>query len=138
MQGKFILMAGVAVVALVASSDAGLAKAKKHHATTPAPSSYDAPAPATDSGPSNAELNSRLSALEAALASEHDARTSDHNRLSGLEQSFNDVTWTFDNGRPTIKSGDGRFTMSVRARFQADFAGFMQSTTHPAGFAGSA
>lgn len=35
MQGKSYLMAGVAVVALVASSDAGLAKTK-HHASAPA------------------------------------------------------------------------------------------------------
>ncbi len=129
MQGKTLLMAGVAAVALVASSDAGLAKTK-HHTTPAATSSSDAATPAASNGPSNAELADRLSALEAELAADHEHQSSDHTRLSTLEQSFNDVVWTFDNGRPTIKSGDGRFTMSLRARFQTDFAGFMQHTAH--------
>ena len=133
MQGKTALMAAVAVIALVGSSDAGLAK-MKHHGSTAASSSPPQSSPSN--GPTNAELADRLSALEAELAAERDARTTDHTRLSGLEQGFNDVVWTFDNGRPTIKSGDGRFSMSIRARFQSDFAGFMQDKIHPAGFAG--
>src|SRR5580765_4241968 len=129
MQGKSLLMTGVAVIALVASGDAGLAKSKP----TPSPS-YSSPS--QPAGPSNSELAARIDSLEAELAAEQDRRTSDHNRLSTLEQNFNDVVWTFDNGRPTIKTGDGRFSMSIRARFQSDFAGFMQDSTHPAGFAG--
>jgi len=35
-----------------------------------------------------------------------------------------------------ISTGDGRFTMGVRVRFQSDFAAFSQDSTHPAGFAG--
>jgi phosphate-selective porin OprO/OprP len=119
-------MAGVAVVALVASADAGLAK-----------SSNASPPPASASnGPTNAELASRIDALEAELAAATEHATSDHTRLSTLEQNFNDTSWSFDNGRPTVKSGDGRFTMAFRVRFQADFAGFSQDATHPAGFAG--
>ncbi len=133
MQGKSILMAGVAVVALVASADAGLAKPRQ---SMPSNSAYSAPP--SQQAPSNAELASRVSALEAELAAEQDHRSSDHNRLSALEQSYNDTTWSFDNARPTVKSGDGRFTMAFRARFQADFAGFMQDATHPVGFAGPA
>ncbi|MBS0472058.1 MAG: hypothetical protein JSR60_13370 [Proteobacteria bacterium] len=124
MKGKTYLLATVAAVALFASTGAGFAKSTP---SDPSPSA---------SGPSNAELAARIDALEAELAAEQDRRVADHNRLSGLEQSFNDVTWSFDNGRPTIKSGDGRFTMSIRARFQSDFANFMQDSTHPAGFAG--
>ena len=128
MQGKSYLMAGVAVVALVASSDAGLAKTK-HHASAPAPAAATmTPAPAVSNGPTNAELADRLSALEAELAADHDKRDADHGRLSALEQNFNDTTWSFDNARPTVKSGDGRFTMAIRVRFQADFAGFMQDS----------
>jgi phosphate-selective porin OprO/OprP len=137
MKGKSLLMTGVAVVALVASADAGLAKSKHHPApaaSASAPSTSSPSAPAA--GPSNADLATRIDTLEAELAAEQDRRSGDHNRLSALEQNFNDVTWTFDNGRPTIKSGDGRFSMSIRARFQADFAGFSQDSTHPAGFAG--
>ena len=114
MQGKSYLMAGVAVVALVASSDAGLAKTK-HHAAAPAPaaSTDSTAAPAASNGPTNQELADRLSALEAELAADHEKRDSDHNRLSALEQNFNDTSWTFDNSRPTVRSGDGRFTLSI-------------------------
>jgi len=135
MQGKSVLMAGVAAIALVASSDAGLAKTK-HHASAPPPAADTTPAPAVQSGPTNQELADRLSALEAELAAQRDARSADHNRLSALEQNFNDTSWTFDNSRPTVKSGDGRFTLSFRARFQFDAATFMQdSPTSPTNFA---
>ena len=130
MRGKTFLMTGVAVVALVASADAGLAKTKQQ----PAPAASSAPTPVA--APSNAELDARVSALEAELAAAEEHTTADHTRLSTLEQNFNDTSWSFDNGRPTVKSGDGRFTMAFRVRFQSDFAGFMQDSTHPAGFAG--
>ena len=126
MRGKSYWMAGVAAVALVASAGAGLAK-----------STQTAPPPA-QTGPSNSELSARIDALEAELQAANDHRDSDHTRLSALEQNFNDTSWSFDNGRPTVKSGDGRFTMAFRVRFQSDFAGFMQDTVHPAGFAGPA
>src|ERR1700742_3672630 len=123
MQGKSFLLTTVAVVALVASADAGLAKSKD--------SSYSAsPAAETPAGPTNAELFARIDALEAELAAAEDHRNADHTRLSTLEQNFNDTTWSFDNARPTVKSGDGRFTMAFRVRFQADFANFMQESAH--------
>jgi len=132
MQGKSLLLTTVAVVALVASSGAGLAKSTSD-------SSYSAsPPPSTPAAPSNAELAARIDALEAELAAEEEHRNADHGRLSTLEQNFNDTTWSFDNARPTVKSGDGRFTMAFRVRFQSDFAGFSQDSTHPAGFAGPA
>ena len=37
-------------------------------------------------------------------------------------------SWSFDNGRPTVKSGDGRFSLSIRTRVQIDFADYMQPT----------
>ena len=79
-------------------------------------------------------LEDRVTALEAQLANQQDRATSDRTRLSTLEQSYNSASWTFDNGRPVLSSGDGRFTMAIRVRFQADYAGFSQSTTHPAAF----
>ncbi|HEY0107951.1 MAG TPA: porin [Rhizomicrobium sp.] len=130
------MLTTVAVVALVASTDAGLAKSK--HSASASDSSYSAaPPPATPAGPSNAELASRIDALEAELAAAEEHRNADHGRLSALEQNFNDTSWTFDNARPTVKSGDGRFTMAFRVRFQSDFAGFMQDK-HAAPFAGPA
>ena len=75
-------------------------------------------------------LEARVKALEDALAAQNDRATSDRTRLSTLEQTYNSASWTFDNGRPVLASGDGRFTMAIRVRFQSDFAGFQQSTTH--------
>src|ERR1700742_3896397 len=124
MQGKSFLLTTVAVVALVASADAGLAKSKD--------SSYSAsPAAETPAGPTNAELFARIDALEAELAAAEDHRNADHGRLSTLEQNFNDTSWSFDNARPTVKSGAGRFTMAFRVAFQSDFAGFMEDTPAP-------
>src|SRR6185437_8575986 len=74
----------------------------------------------------NADLAARLQADEDKLAA-------DHARLSTLEQNFNYATWTFDNGRPVLTTGDGRFSMAFRIRFQSDFAGFSQDATHPTG-----
>ena len=85
---------------------------------------------------SNAELAARVQALEDAMASRDERAMADRTRLSTLEQGYNSAVWAFDNGRPTFASGDGRFTMAIRARMQADYAGFMQDSTHPTGFAG--
>jgi phosphate-selective porin OprO/OprP len=129
MKGKTALMASVAAIALVASVGAAEAK-KKHHADQDASASAPTQtASASESkGPTNAELAARLQAVEDALAADEAKSDADHSRLSTLDQDFHDTQWTFDNGRPTVKSGDGRFTMAFRVRFQGDFAGFMQDS----------
>ena len=76
----------------------------------------------------------RLQALEERIDSNAERVMADRTRLSTMEQSYNSASWPFDNGRPTFASGDGRFTMSIRTRFQTDFAGFMQDDSNPAGF----
>ncbi len=130
MKGKTALMASVAAIALVAS--VGAAEAKKHHAdqNADASASSSSASASASSGPSNAELAARLQAVEDALAADEAKADSDHSRLSGLDQDFHDTQWSFDNARPTVKSGDGRFTMAFRVRFQGDFAGFMQDKHH--------
>src|SRR5436190_6389537 len=110
MQGKSILMAGMAAIALCGASSAASAAAS--------PESGDA---------SYQALADRVARLEQALEAQQDRTQSDHTRLSTLEQNFNDTSWTFDNARPTVKSGDGRFTMAIRVRFQFDNANFFQS-----------
>lgn len=135
MKGKTALMAGVAAIALIASVGAADAK-KKHHADqAPDTSPPMADSASSSKGPSNAELAARVQALEDALEADEAKESSDHNRLSALDQDFHDTQWTFDNARPTIKSGDGRFSMALRLRFQGDFAGFMQDTSHACGYA---
>lgn len=79
-------------------------------------------------------LERRLDKVELQLEQSNqvaDQVSADHTRLSTLEQSYNDVTWTLDNGRPTIKSGDGRFSMALRVRFQEDFEEYDQSRNLP-------
>jgi len=114
MKGKSALMACVAAIALVSQAEAG-------------PSSNDQTSATSSAGtPSNAELAARIQALEDELQSYESKSQSDHSRLSTLEQNSNDTSWSFDNARPTVKSGDGRFTMAIRVRFQFDDANFMQ------------
>lgn len=114
------LMTGVAVVAMTATVQAQ---------TVAQPSTQ---------GISNAELAARVQALEDAQEAASARAHADHTRLSGLEQSYNSAVWSFDNGRPKFASGDGRFTLAIRARFQSDFANFQQnqSQIHRPGFAG--
>ena len=120
MQGKTALMAGVAVLALVASTNAGYAQDSSNRTSvTPA---------TTVAAPSNADLAARVQALEDAIQADETKSASDHTRLSTLEQNFNYASWTFDNGRPVINSGDGRFSMAFRVRFQFDDANFMQDS----------
>ena len=129
MKGKSALITGVAAIALIAAAQAGYAGKKTSDGTSAAPVA------AAPSGPSNAELAARIQALEDELQASETKVDNDHGRLSTLEQNFNYTTWTFDNGRPVVNSGDGRFSLAFRVRFQSDFAGFIQDTpsTLPAG-----
>src|ERR1044071_7505147 len=108
--GKMGLMSGVAVLAMVTAAGAQTL--------------------------SNAELSSRLQAVEEQLAAQQDRAMADRTRLSTLEQGYNSAVWNFDNGRASFASGDGRFTLAIRARMQADFASYNQDSTHSIGFAG--
>ena len=99
MTGKKILLASTAMLVLMAQS--GYAQ---------------------DMGAAGS-LESRVKALEDTLSAQQDRAMSDRARLSTLEQAYNSAYWTFDNGRPVLSSGDGRFTMGIRIRMQTDFAG---------------
>jgi phosphate-selective porin OprO/OprP len=135
--GKTVLMSGVAVIAMVTAAQAQAADGGKAGSTDKpvvlAQNVSPAGAPV-----SNAELNARLQAVEEQLQNEQERAMADRTRLSTLEQGYNSALWNFDNGRATFASGDGRFTLAIRARMQADFAGFSQDApgSHPSGFAG--
>jgi phosphate-selective porin OprO and OprP len=124
MKGKTALLAGVAAIALMATAQAGYAAKKGSDGTSVTPATVAA----VPAGPTNAELAARVQALEDALQADEDKSQSDHTRLSTLEQNFQYASWTFDNGRPTITSGDKRFSMIFRVRFQNDLAMFMQES----------
>lgn len=91
-----------------------------------APAAMAAKEPAAPSGPSNAELQQRIERLEQKVQTTTDQNQSLRTRISTLEQDVADPHWAFANGRPTISTGDGRFSLSIRTRFQVDVASFMQ------------
>lgn len=142
--GKFGLMAGTAAIALLTAAGAQAAvgnndatSGKDNGAATVVEARVQmAQNTMSSQGSSTADLEARVRALEESLAARDERAQTDRTRLSTLEQQYNYASWTFDNGRPVISTGDGRFTMGVRVRFQSDFAGFSQDSTHPAGFAG--
>lgn len=65
------------------------------------------------------ELKARLDRLER-LAEDDKIQTG--SRLNKVEETQNAVQWSFADGRPSIRSGDGRFEMAFRGRFQLDWA----------------
>jgi phosphate-selective porin OprO and OprP len=69
------------------------------------------------------ELKARLDRLE---RESEDEKIQTGSRLNKVEQTQDAVQWTFADGRPTIRSGDGRFEMSLRGRFMFDMASFEQ------------
>src|SRR5215470_8306632 len=73
-------------------------------------------------------MAAKLQSVQDELAAYEARSQSDHTRLSTLEQNYNDTVWSFDNARPTVRSGDGRFSMSIRVRLQVDQANFMQDS----------
>jgi phosphate-selective porin OprO/OprP len=79
--------------------------------------------------PTNQELLERIEQLEQEVKS---GKESQNTRITVLEDNAKAVQWSFDNGRPVVKSGDGRFELQIRARFQADGAFFMQDDNLPA------
>ncbi len=131
--GKWALMSGAAVIAMVGAAQA--AEKKDQPQPFPLILAQNSNTPASG-GISNAELAARVQALEDALSNAQERAQTDRTRLSTLEQSYNSAVWTFDNGRPSLATGDGRFTFNVRMRFQTDFASFSQDNSHPAGFVG--
>ncbi len=152
MKGKTALMVGVATIALAASGQANAATTTTtttttthhhhhHHmgmTSTTTTTSSSSSSTAAAAGPTNAELEQRIDALEQQVEADESKASSDHTRLSAVEQGFNDVQWTFDNGRPTIKTGDGRFSLALRTRIQIDFASYMQPHVFHPGVAAAA
>ena len=136
--GKLVLMTGAAVIAITAGAEGADKKdSKKDVGSIPLVLAQNANTPGSG-GISNAELALRVQALEDALSNAQERAQSDRTRLSTLEQAYNSAVWTFDNGRPSLATGDGRFTFNVRMRFQTDFVSYGQdpASSRPPGFNG--
>lgn len=69
------------------------------------------------------ELKSRIERLEAEAA---DDKIANGTRMARLEKLTDDVQWSFNDLRPVIRTGDGRFELAFRGRVQLDFASFEQ------------
>lgn len=69
------------------------------------------------------ELKARLARLE---RESEDEKIQSSSRLKKIEDTQDAVQWSFNDGRPTVRTGDGRFEMSLRGRVQLDFASFEQ------------
>jgi phosphate-selective porin OprO/OprP len=141
MTGKQFWMTSAAVLALTATANAaqpgnGAAAAAQPLQLTQASQLQLAQNTYGQNSTASGSLEDRVKALEDQLSTQNDRASSDRTRLSTLEQGYNSAAWSFDNGRPVLASGDGRFTMAIRVRFQADYAGFSQSAAHGTGFAG--
>lgn len=69
------------------------------------------------------ELKARLDRLEREA---EDEKIQSSSRLKKIEDTQDAVQWTFADGRPSVRSGDGRFELAFRGRVQLDWASFMQ------------
>jgi phosphate-selective porin OprO and OprP len=65
------------------------------------------------------ELKARLDRLEREA---EDDKIQTGSRLNKVEETQNAVQWTFADGRPSVRSGDGRFELAFRGRVQLDWA----------------
>ncbi len=71
------------------------------------------------------ELKARLDRLE---RESEDDKIVTGSRLNKVEETQSAVQWTFNDGRPSVRSGDGRFELSFRGRFMFDMASFEQDS----------
>jgi phosphate-selective porin OprO/OprP len=79
------------------------------------------------------ELKARIEKLEqetaAAKQEAEDERIANGARLATVEQKQDAVQWSFADGRPSIRSGDGRFELAFRGRFMFDMASYEQDAS---------
>lgn len=140
MSGKTILMSGAAALLAFGTAQAQntvtVHKHKGHHKTvvmtkvaaaaTETSGGATTPAAAPPPSDANPSLEERVRRLEQQLDAQQEKEEAEHSRLTTLEQNFGDTQWSFDNARPTVKSGDGRFSMAIRVRFQFDDVNYFQ------------
>lgn len=69
------------------------------------------------------DLKARLERLEREAEDEKIVAGS---RLKKVEETQDAVQWSFNDARPTVRSGDGRFELSLRSLVQLDTAAYIQ------------
>jgi phosphate-selective porin OprO/OprP len=149
MSGKVIFLGGTALLFAMSAAQAQTTVTihrHKHHHKTVVVTKVRVPAGSTESGgaatapppavapapsPTNADqrsLEERVQRLEEQLDAQQEKEAAERTKLTTLEQNFGDTQWSFDNARPVVKSGDGRFSMAIRVRFQADDVNYSQDS----------
>jgi len=126
----------LACTALTAAALVSPALAKKGDTVTMTREQYEAimnrldrlekgnPGPAAAPG-TNAALEQRVQDLEISQGS----------KINALQTRADAVQWSFDNSRPVISTGDGRFSMAIRGRFHFDAGTYSQSPSDDVPFA---
>jgi phosphate-selective porin OprO/OprP len=142
MSGKTILISGAAVLLALGAAQPQTSLAAHEHkrphktvanakvaaAATETSGRASTPAAAPSRPDANPNLEQRVRRLEEQLDTQQEKEAAEHTRLTTLEQSFGDTQWSLDNARPTVKSGDGRFSLAIRVRFQFDDVNYFQDS----------
>jgi phosphate-selective porin OprO/OprP len=82
--------------------------------------------------PTNQELLERIEQLEQEVKESKEHQEKTDARLSPIEDSHKEASWSFTNGRPRIRSADGRFELAIRSRVHFDAGTYFQDDDLPA------
>lgn len=89
------------------------------------------PQKAAPSTPTTPPAPARVDALEQRV---QDLEISQGAKVAALQTRADSVQWSFDNTRPVISTGDGRFELAIRARFHFDAGLYSQSPSNDVPF----
>lgn len=85
--------------------------------------------PALAAGTSQAEIDALKSQVEALTQRLDDIAIQSGNEIKDIKEKQDAVQWSFSDGKPTIRTGDGLFTMAIRGRAHLDSAIYDQSSS---------
>lgn len=80
----------------------------------------------------NQELLERIEQLEEELHKTKEKVEEQDERITPIEDTHKEGRWSFSNGRPRIRSGDGRFELAIRSRLHFDAGTYFQDDDLPA------
>lgn len=90
---------------------------------------FAGPAFAGSAAASQAEIDALKSQVEALTQRLDDIAIQSGNEIKDIKEKQDAVQWDFKDGKPTIRTGDGLFTMSIRGRAHLDSAIYDQSSS---------
>lgn len=127
---RWLLVASIASAPLLFGAPAFAQEADGATATASASDSLPAPDPATLTPDQRiALLEQQLAALQAQI---EDLKTQTASGISAVRADQQATTVSLRNGRPTLATGDGQFSASIRGVMQLDTAQYFQDDSLPA------